>query len=193
MRKKIYIYISLVVTMFLLVGVTYAAFTDKGEVLGSSFSISSSDIKFLESVTGGIESTNLLDQLPGPDFYNITPQWYSPYFVKIYNNGTKTISLTSHANYDTANDPEELRQIVSVTPTVWEDMDNNGFCDPGEERRTLEKKTIVKWKTEGYDFGQLDPGKVIGLRLNFTTEEIADSKQGATAAFDFIFDSIQVE
>jgi len=171
-------------------GLTYAAFGDRGKVLGSKFSVGSADIKLLLDNAGGTSQENLMEGLPGPEFNNISPNWSESYNIKIFNSGTSPIILTTNADYTTANDPDDLRSVIFVEPFIWNDANGNGTVDTDETGESLGKKTIVKWKTEGYEIGELNSGEVKGLILRFSTDALSETKQGTTAVFDFIFDSI---
>jgi len=193
MRKRLTITFSLIILLILVAGVAVAAFGDKGEILGSSFSVGSADIKFVEDLSGSTSSDNLADELSGPSFTNISPYWSEDYALKIYNNAAVHIQLTSNANYETANDPDDLRQIIYVEPINWGDANNNGVVDEGELGSSFGKKTIIKWKTEGYDLSSVAPGGVKGMLLRFSTESVSNTKQGKSAIFDFVFDSLGIE
>lgn len=183
---------GILLVLALAAGIAFAAFGDKGEILGSTFTVASADIKFLEDPTLGIDPNNLVDQLPGPTFSNIKPEWTEDYLVKISNNGTSTVQISSNAFYETINDPEDLRQIIYVEIIEWNDANANGIYETGEEGNIIGKKTIVKWKTEGFSLGDLNSGDVMSLILRFSTEGLTDSKQGSTAIFDFEFESIEM-
>lgn len=178
--------------VMLIAGVSYAAFTDSSNISGSTFSIGSADIKMLSDLSLGIDESNLVDELAGPVFSNITPNWQQDYNIKIYNNTAGSLQLTTNSNYETANDPEDLRQIIFVEIFAWNDIDNNGVLDSGELGDSFGKDTIVKWKTQGFDLGQINAGEVNSYVLRFTTNDVSDTKQGATGVFDFEFDSIGV-
>lgn len=195
MRKSKLLIVTLVagIACFVIAGVAYAAFTDKGKITGSSFSIGSGDIKLVKDVTKEISSDNLTDELTGPTFLGITPNWTKDYLVKIYNNATTKVNLTSNSNYATANDPEELRSIIFVEPIEWNDTNANGIIDTGEEGTSLGKKSITKWKTEGYTFGQINSGSTKSLILRFSTDSVSSTKQGKSGIFDFEIDAVQVE
>lgn len=193
MRKRLTITFSLIILLILVAGVAVAAFGDKGEILGSSFSVGSADIKFVEDLSGSTSSDNLADELNGPSFTNISPYWSEDYTLKIYNNAAVHIQLTSNANYETANDPDDLRQIIYVEPINWGDANNNGVVEEGELGSSFGKKTIIKWKTEGYDLSSVAPGGIKGMLLRFSTENVSDTKQGKSAIFDFAFDSLGIE
>ncbi len=188
-----------VTTLFLgiiccvIAGVAYAAFTDKGKLTGSSFSIGSGDIKLVKDVTSGTNTDNLADEMAGPTFTGITPNWKKDYLMKIYNNATTKVAIISNANYLTANDPEELRSIIYVEPFEWNDLNSNGTVDTNEEGLSLGKKSITKWKTEGFNFGQLDSGNTKSIILRFSTDTISATKQGKTGVFDFEIDATQME
>ncbi len=102
------------------------------------------------------------------------------------------MQLTTHARYVTTNDPQDLRTLIYVEPFKWNDANANGVLDTGEEGTSLGRKTLVKWSTEGYDLGTLATGQIQGVLLKFSTDAVSDSKQGATAIIDFVFDSIGI-
>jgi len=189
--KKRHILIGSFILIFLsLLGITYAAFIDKGKILGSTFTVGSSDLKLLSNLSGGVDPSNLADELTGPTFNNIGSSWHQDYLLKLYNNGTSPAQIATHSNYATANDPDDLRSFIYVEPFPWNDANNNGVVDTGEEGTSLGRKTIIKWKTEGFDLGSLGTGEVKGLILRFSTDSVSDTKQGKSGVFDFEFDSI---
>jgi hypothetical protein len=192
-NKKLILIGSLLTVVGLFAGVTYAAFTDEGSVLGSSFSVGSADLKLLTDVSLPPDQTNLSEELQGPSFEGIGQNWQEDYLIKIFNNGTSNVNLATSADYETANDPEDLRQEISVEPFEWNDTNSDGILDEGELGTSLGVKTIVKWKTEGFDLGSLDSGSTKELVLRFSTENLSETKQGATGVFDFIFESIEIE
>lgn len=176
----------------LVAGVTYAAFTDKGKVLGSTFSAGSADIKFLADVTLGTDSSNLTDELTGPSFSNISPTWTQDYLLKLVNNGTSNLGVVTNAYYETANDPDDLRSDIQVEILPWDDANSNGVVDTGEMGTPIGTKTIIKWKTEGFDLGAFNAGQKKSLILRFTAPTLGDDQQGSTAVFDFEFEAIQL-
>lgn len=190
MKKFISTYGLIVCIIALAIGTTWAAFTDKAKILGSMFSVGSADIKLLAIIGGGIDSSNLVDEKTGPEFADISSNWIEDYPLQIYNNATGDVHLASNANYTTANDPEELRQLIFVEPIEWNDANSNGVVEDGELGVSLGRKSIVKWKTEGFDLGVLSPGQVKSMIFRFSTDAISDTKQGASALFDFEFDAI---
>ena len=191
-KKSLSYLAGLGILVSLAAGITFAAFTDKAKVLGSTFSVGSADLRFLNDLPMGTDPTNLVDELPGPTFGNIGQTWSSDYPIKLINNGTSGINIASHAYYETANDPAELRSDISVEIFEWGDANVNGVLDPGEVGMTLGKKTIVKWKTEGLGVGQIYPGQVRALILRFSTDNLRATKQGKSALFDFEFESAQL-
>jgi hypothetical protein len=184
--NKIRYVLPIGVLFILLIGIAYGAFLDKGKILGSSFSMGSADLKFLNNLTLGAVQTNLVDEKQGPQFTNIGPNWTKDYYTKIYNNATESLTLTSNAYYETINDPDELRSIIFVEIFNWND-DNDGVFEEGELGTSLGRKTIIKWKTEGFNLGQLDTGAIKSLVLKFSTDSVAESKQGKNGTFDFEF------
>lgn len=193
MKTKVSAVFLMLFFLFLTAGATYAVLTDKAKILGASFSVGSADIRLLSDVTGGVDPANLVDEMPGPSFEGVGPYWSKDYLVKIYNNSATAVALTTNAYYETVNDPAELRQIIFVEPFGWADADSDGVVDAGELGASLGRKTIVKWKTEGFDLGTLDSGVVKSLVLRLSTDSVAESKFGATALFNFEFNSAGLE
>ena len=191
-RKLIYVLGSIAAACGLLAGVTYAAFTDSGKVLGSTFSTGSADLKFLSDVTAGNDSANLVDELTGPSFSNISPTWTQNYLMKLVNNGTSKLAITTNADYTTANDPKSLRSNITAEIIKWNDTNSNGVLDSGEEGTSLGSKTIIKWKTEGFDLGELESGQTMSLIIRFSAPTLTGTQQGSTGIFDFLFNAIQM-
>lgn len=192
MKKTLPLYALIIAGTVALTGIAVAAFGDKGEILGSSFSMGSADIKMLISLSGGTGTENLTDTATGPGFSAIGPNWTQDYLLKIFNNSSAHLLLTSNSEYETINDPDDLRNIIYVEPFNWNDANNDGIAEANEIGSSFGRKTIVKWKTEGFDLSSLAPGSVKGLILRFSTDAVSDTKQGKSAIYDFIFDSISL-
>ena len=189
--KKTYVTITTIVFICLLVvGVSYAAFTDKSKLLGSTFSTGSADIKLLINIASGATPDNLADEKPGPEFTGIAPFWQQEYLLKIYNNSSSTLNITSRANYTTANDPDELRQYIYVEPIEWNDSNGNGIVEADERGASHGRMTITRWKNDGIELGNVSGGQIQAWILTFSTDNLSDAKQGKSAIFDFEFDSI---
>ena len=172
-----------------LIGITYAYFADKAKVAGVTVAVGSADLKLLTNLGLGPTEGNLLDNLTGPVLNDVHPNWTTDYPVKVYNNTASELALSSVANYETNKDPSELRQILFVEPFVWDDLNLDGVVDPSELTLSYGKKTIVKWKTEGFTFDTIQAGAVKGFVFRFSTQSVPESKQGATAVFDFEINS----
>ncbi len=189
LKKRILTFLYLLIFLIGISGVVYAAFSDKAKYTGTRLSVGNADIKLLKDLKSGVDGANLSDELEGPAFSNIVPFWVQDYLVKIYNNAAGPVQLASIANYETVNDPDELRSIIYVEPFAWTDANSNGLLDTGELGASLGRKTIIKWKTEGYDFGRMESGEIKGIVLRFSADSISDIKQGKSASFDFEFSS----
>jgi len=183
---------SLLVVAVGLMGVAYASFTDQSKFAGSRFSIGSADLKLLDNLAGGTDALNLVDTKPVPSYDNISPQWFSDYLIKIYNNGTQPVTLTSNMNYETANDPASIREILYMEPYDWDDADADGVVDEGEQGNSYGKKAFTSWKTTGFNFGQLEAGTTKNLIMRFSAGNITNSKMGAVGTFDYMFDSVGI-
>lgn len=183
---------SLLVLALGLMGVAYASFTDQSKFAGSRFSIGSADLKLLDNLAGGTGASNLVDTKPAPSYDNISPQWFSDYLIKIYNNGTQPVTLTSNMDYLTANDPANIREVLYMEPYDWNDADADGVVDEGEQGISYGKKVFTTWKSTGFNFGQLQAGAIKGLIMRFSAGNISNSKMGAVGTFDFMFDSVGI-
>jgi hypothetical protein len=190
-KRNLLIFVVGTSLAFGLAGIAYAAFGDKGEIKGTTFMVGSNDIKLLRSMIQGTEPENLADQLNGPLFRNVGQYWQQDYNMKILNNGSLESNITSHANYETINDPDELRQYVYAEIFPWHDDNEDGSNTPNELGASLGKKTLIKWKTEGISLGSLAPNALMGLAIRFSTESIPDSKQGKQGVFSFEFESVE--
>jgi predicted ribosomally synthesized peptide with SipW-like signal peptide len=184
-------YAGMVVAITALAGVTWAAFSDKGKITSGTFSVGSSDVKLLQNLHNGLQEGNLVDEVPGPNFTDITPNWTQDYYFKLYNNGSTLMHLVSNANYETANDPDDLRSYIYVEVIEWNDNGDGQFEDH-EVGANLGKKTITKWKTEGFDLGMLDKQHLKGYVLRFSTASLSDTKQGKTGKYDFEISAVQI-
>lgn len=189
LKKMVKPTIMILVALFS-IGIAYAAFADKIKVKNAIFTTGSADIKFLLNLAGTTQGDNLVDELPGPNLNNIGSNWQSDYTLKIFNNSTSKIDIVTNAFYETANDPDDLRSYINVEPILWSDSNNNGIAENTELGTNLGKKTLTKWKTEGFNLGELDTGQVISIVLRFTTGTLSDIKQGKTGMFDFEFESV---
>jgi hypothetical protein len=190
-KNKLFFGLGLLATLASVIGISLAAFTDEGKILGSTFTIGSADLKFLLDLPRGTDPANLVDQLNGPSFSNIGPNWEGVYVAKLTNAGTKKINITSYADYTTANDPDDLRNNIEVAIYEWNDPNQNGLLDEGEQNVLLGKKTITKWKTEGIYLGERYPGATMPLVFRFSTTNLSATKQGKSAIFDFNFEATE--
>jgi hypothetical protein len=186
-KRRIIIALAAVIAV---AGIAYAAFSDAAKVTGSSFKVGSSDLKFLADISQGTDSANLVDSLEGPAFTNISPSWKQDYPLKLYNDGTATLDITSHAKYSTANDTGDIRSYINVELFDWNDENSNGVVDDEELGQSYGKKSIIKWSSDGFSLGSIPIGEEKAFVLRFTSENIPDTKQGMSAVYDFEFDAI---
>lgn len=190
-RKSVISLGSVLLVAGALMGVAYASFTDQSKFSGSRFSIGSADLKLLNDLAGGTDASNLVDTKPVPSYDNISPQWYQDYLIKIYNNGTQAVTLTSNMDYLTTNDPASIRELLYMEPYDWNDLDNDGVFDGETEQGTsYGKKAFTAWKSTGFNFGQLDAGATKPLIMRFSAGSVTNAKMGAVGTFDFMFDSV---
>lgn len=190
MKKVLVVYLVLLAVLVSVVVIAKAAFEDKGEVKGASFTVGNADIKLLSNLSSGTSNENLVDTKDGPVFSNVYSSWTSDYGVKVYNGGTLKFNLNSESFYETANDPDGLREYIYVEVFKWNDVNNNGIVDSYEiPESSLAKKTILKWKTEGISIGEIDSGETLGLLFRFSVENMSSTKQGKEASYDFVLNA----
>lgn len=192
-KKRTIVYFGIVLLAVGVIGVAYAAFSDRGDVQGTTITAGSADLKLLDDLGTNLDPTNLIDNKDGPNYSNVGQNWSIQYPVQLFNNGTSQVSLSSTADYETVNDPEDLRQEVYAEFFPWDDANGDGTETPDEIGASLGKKTVVKWKTEGFDLGTMNTGEIKGFIIEFSTVGLPDSNQGASLLFDFGFDSVGIE
>jgi hypothetical protein len=166
---------------------TKAAFQSSGNVSDVTFKVGGVDIKILEDLSQAPSESNLKTSKAGLTFQDLFPGWTKDYPIKIYNNGTLLINVISTAYYETANDPASLREYIFAELFPWDDQNSDGVVDSTEIGTSLGKKSIVKWKTEGFVLGDLVPGSTKGLLVRFTAGAIPDTKMGQQAKYTFEF------
>ena len=183
--------ISFLLAGVLVGGAAYAAISNKIFMKGTSFTTATVELKFLKNLSQGTGIENLTSELTGITFDGILNGWQQDYLVKVTNISTKNMNVWSYANYQTDQDPASLRYSLYVELFLWNDLNNDGVFDSGEEGASLGKKTFVKWKTEGFDLGVFESNKVYGYILRFSSMDITDAKQGTSGIFDFEFGVLQ--
>jgi len=154
---------------------------------GVAFKTTVIELKFLKNIAEGNTVENQTSEISGVSFDQIISGWTYDYLVKITNTSSSSLNVSSFSNYQTDQDPADLRYSLFVELFPWNDTNNNGSVDDGELGDSLGKKSFVKWKTEGFNLGIFDSGKVYGYVLRFSAAELSDAKQGKSGVFDFEF------
>ena len=183
--------ISYLLAGVLVGGVAYAAISNKIFMKGTTFTTAAVELKFLKNLSQGITVDNLTSELTGISFDGILNGWQQDYPIKITNTSTKSMNVWSYSNYQTDQDPASLRYSLYVELIPWNDLNNDGVFDSGEDGASLGKKSFVKWKTEGFDLGSFESNKAYGYILRFSSADLTDAKQGASGLFDFEFGVLQ--
>ncbi|OGC50444.1 hypothetical protein A2716_04535 [candidate division WWE3 bacterium RIFCSPHIGHO2_01_FULL_40_23] len=188
MKKSLISFLLIMSSLAVIALSTRAAFLDTGKVSGATFSVGTADIKLLNDLSLAPDSANLLDEKEGPRFNNLYPGWVSDYPIKLFNNSTFRVGLSSKSDYATADDPGSLREYINVDFYEWDDVDGDGILELGELGEVpLIRKTILKWKSEGVGLGELSAGEEKGYVLRFSSESLPESKMGQNAIYDFEF------
>lgn len=158
---------------------------------GASFTTSNIEIRFLKDLSLGVSPENLTSEIQGLTFDSIYNYWTSDYLVKLTNNSSNPVKVSSYSNYSTVDDPASLRYSLFVEMFPWNDVNSNGIVEEGELDTALGKKNFVKWKTEGFDLGNFESKVIKSYLLRFSAEGITDTKVGQTGKFDFEFGVMQ--
>lgn len=188
MKKLILSALVITVCVLSVIVATKAAFEDTGKVAGSEFSVGNVQMRLVDNLGEGAQEGNLLVLKQGPVFTNLFPGWGKDYALKLYNNGSLNMLVTSESSYTTADDPSTLRDYINVEIFDWDDANDNGDVESSEISETsLATKTLIKWKTEGIPLGILGPNEVKGYVLRFSSANLPDTKQTALAKYDFVF------
>ena len=146
-------------------------------------------LKFLLNVSGSTESSNLTDTVAGPVLDNIDSIWSDVILLKLYNKGTTPLNVVSKAEY--INDPNTLRDDIFVKAVAWNDANNNGVLDSGEEGVSYGYDTILRWRNDTFPVGLLGSGEVKGVALKFDGTGVTDSNIGQSAVYDFVFTGVE--
>jgi hypothetical protein len=183
-----------------LVGITSAAFEEKVSVLGTSFTVgemgsepapvsSNTALKILKNNSGTSDGTNLSDTVNGPAFNDINQTWTQTFPVKLFNKGTKTLTLVSGATY--VSDPDTLRDDLFVEILDWNDTNNNGTVENSELGTSHGHDTILRMKNDTFQMGDIELNSVKGYVLRFDGSGLSEANVGKTAVYDFIFTAVE--
>ncbi len=187
MRKYVFSMLIVLVSLLFVGAATKAAFQSSGTVSDVTFKVGGVDIRLLEDPSQPPSEANLKTSKAGLTFADLYPGWTKDFPLKIYNNGTLSINVNSTASYETANDPSSLREYIFAELFPWEDTNADGVADTDEVGTSLGKKSVVKWKTEGFSLGTLLPGSTTGVLIRFSAGAIPDTKMGQQAKYTFEF------
>lgn len=190
-KTKVRRILSFILAGVLVSGVAYAAISNKVFMKGATFTTTNIEIKFIKDNTNNTDVSNLVSEIQGVSFDNIYNYWTQDYPVKILNTSSNTLKIVSYANYTTAEDPANLRYSLFVEVFDWNDENNDGQLTDNEIGKSYGKKNFVKWKTEGFDLGELGVIAIRPLVLRFSAENLTESKIGQTGRFDFEFGVMQ--
>jgi hypothetical protein len=174
-------------------GITYAAFMDKISFDGATVQVGSSNIQLLDNLALPPTTDNRVDTKPVPNFTLINPHYIKDYLVKIYADSSSRIALGSKSNYTTAEDPDDIRRYLLVEIFEWNDINSNGLAEQEELGQSFGTKSIIEWKTEGFNLGELAPGQVNGYLMRFSSPNITNEKQNKTGKFSFEFSAVSLQ
>lgn len=191
MKRKYIFALAFTVLAAFAGGYTYAMFTDRAEFSNTLVSVGSADLKLYEDMgKSASEPGNLVDSLPSPSLLDVTPSFEQDYLVKLYNNSTKASLLESHADYITAEDPEDLRRYITVEIYEWNDNNTNGILEGDELGTSMGSMNVIDWKSDGFSLNLIEPKSTRSFVLRFTAPEIPETKMGKTGMFSFEFSTV---
>ncbi len=185
-----------------LFGVTSAVFEESASVAGVSFTIGEESsepggggttgntaLKILKNTAVSAEESNLADTINGPSFTNVNSTWVQTLPVKIYNKGGTVLDIVGTANY--VNDPDTLRDDLYIEILAWNDANNNGTVEEGETGESYGHDTILRFKNDTFDLGELNGSSTRGYILKFDGSGLSEANIGKTAVYDFVFTGVE--
>lgn len=201
MKKIILSSLVVLLASMALTTTVLALFEETVKVTGSTFKVATDstgepedtengDLKILVNLGSDSNASNLADSVTGPLYDNISNSWTADYPIKLHNQGNKTLSLISKADY--INDVNVLRDDIYVEVFAWNDTNTNGTVDTGELGQSYAKDTILRWRNDTFEMGRLLPNETRGFVLRFDGSGITDSNLGMEAVFDFEFTGTEV-
>lgn len=202
MKKLALSLVIALLSVLTLIQATSALFEETVKVAGTSFTIGTSSgggggdtgtntsLKILKTLDGQAVDSNFADSVSGPVFDNITPEWIAEVPIKIHNKGTTALSLISKVDY--ISDPDVLRDDLYVRVLEWNDSNNNGLVDAGEEGAEYGYDTILRWRNDTFPLGQIDGSQTRGFVMRFDGTGLTDTNIGMSAVYDFIFTGTEV-
>jgi hypothetical protein len=173
-----------------------ALFEESVKITGTSFTIGTSSggggdpvvtntsLKLYSNLSGTPVDTNLKYTLAGPVFDNIDPLWTSSIPLKVYNKGQEPLTLISKVDY--INDPDVLRDDIYVNVLSWNDIDNDGVIDQGEEGTSFGYDTLLRWRNDTFQLGTINAGETKSYIFKFDGTGLTSTNVGMSAVYDFV-------
>jgi hypothetical protein len=129
------------------------------------------------------------EEIDGPGFDNIYPNWTQDYSLKVKNNGSTNLVLNLKGKLESGwQDDKTLRSQIKVR--VWKFDDDGDYHWDGESGSWLgPEQTLNDWRSNPLVAGQLAAGDQQWFLLRFSVGDLGDTYQGATlSGYSFIFD-----
>lgn len=124
-----------------------------------------------------IQDGKLESEISGVSFDGITSNWTKNYKVKMRT--IKECEVLSFCQYEVKNDPANLRYSL-FSQIIVRDEENNVILE-------TDKKSFLKWKSQGHKLGKFLQGATYEVEIIFTTDEMPVIAVGKTGQFDFEF------
>ncbi len=182
--------------------VVYAAISEKGNVKGTTFKVASSfpdpvpvpssnnALKLINNLTGGTVDSNLVDDLTGPTYDNVSPTWSAFYPMKFYNKSDEILNLVASAEY--IDDANTIRDDLYVAIYEWNDVNSNGVYDNGEAGTLFQRDTILRLKNDTFNLGQINGKATKSIVMKFDGEGLSSANFSQQGVFDFVFMGVSV-
>ena len=201
--KKWMAVIFTVAGLLILSGTVYAFIQENGKVKGTTFKVSSTpgqeieeggssgnaNLKLLKILSGGLGSDNLVDEVEGPTFNNITAAWKDKVLLKVHNKGQKILKLQSKAEY--INDPDTLRDDIYIKISEWTD-NGDGILQTNEIGKVYGYDSVLRMKNDTFNLETISAGGVKSFVVEFDGSGLSEANANQTATYDFLISGEEV-
>ena len=203
--KKLSAVVFTVAGLLILSGTVYAFIQENGKVKGTTFKISSTpgqgnegdgsgsngnaNLKLVKVLAGGLGTDNLVDEVEGPTFNNITADWKDKVLLKVHNKGQKTLKLLSKAEY--INDPDTLRDDIFIKISEWND-NSDGILQTNEIGKVYGYDSVLRMKNDTFNLENILAGSTKSFVVEFDGSGLSEANANQTAIYDFLISGEEI-
>ena len=167
------------------VDINDATFQTSSELSSNEQTLDNNTLVFLKNNSNSYSNNNISKSIAGPNFKDIDNNWKDSYEFTLYNQGDKDITVISKANY--VEDPDGLRDDIFVALHNWNDKNDNGKFDDSELGEQLEYNSILRWRNDTFNLGNLESKSANKYVLVFDGSGITDANLDKKAIYSFRF------